>query len=1134
LRTNVVLNATLTVNGTGTNRIYGVVSGAGGLTKTGTGLLEIRDTTPTFTGTLNVLGGTMEQTNTGSLNVPVNVGGAGAAAALTLFLNANYLPTYGSAKTWTVGNQGTVTLARTSANLLAFGDNAVGAQLIITNGGALVLAPSVTSFSPTGGGTGNKLNTFKVVGGPDGIATANWGGKGFGYGVQSNSVIIDGAGMAGGAVVTNVNDLTVANQANTCANSLTITNGGKLFTGIGGDSYLVNRSAAGNILSNNWAVVTGPGSLWDNNGRTLVVANVGASTTGLYNRVIIGPGGVLTNTSVTLAAGAGYAAGNSLLVDGGSVFAKTVTVTRASNDVVLNAGTLSVAHLVYSNAQDFVAGNGTDPATFSLHGNALFQKAVTIASGTRLAIHLDEPQAGRLVVGDTLTITGATLDIFPAGPPGQPVYILATYGALVGEFAATNGVPDGYTLNTSYSAGTAIALLADGGTPPVITAEPVAQSLCSGSTAQFSVTATGNDLSYQWQKNSGNLANGGHFSGVTTSNLTVTAADTGDAGDYRVIVSNNGGSVTSQVATLTVSTPVLAVSPASRDLGGVPVGVTASNTFTVSNTGCGTLNVTVAVSGAFAVAPSGFSVAGGESRPVTVTFTPAAPGGFNAAVIFSSNGGASTNAVSGTGLAVTSIHDVTGSPTISYGTTNVLLTGVVSAAGPIYPAAGETVRVTINGVTSNATVTGSAGAFAVGFPTATIPAAATPYTITYAYAGNGELTAAENTATTLTVTPAALDITAHSTNKTYGTVYTAVGPGQTAFTATGLQNGETVGTVTITASGGTDAAAATGNYTLTPSAATGGTFQPNNYTITYHAGTLTVIAPALQITAATATPAPGAPNALTLRFVDTTGATVSSVTGDYELTFRGLATAADGTPPTVTDRLGAAVPLGAATPIHFTSGESTAGGVLVAYKAEGPVTLHASCGGAASTNTGGAGVTLTIANTAPVPGADLLNRGWGLRLKVKKTDLVANDTDANHDLLSLTSVTTNSANGAKVTLAGNYVYYEPINNENDSFQYTVSDGQGGVTNGTVAITVGDQPVLSPLATSVNGRQMTVVFRGIFGLHYTVVRSPTVNGTYEPLDGYINITTDPQGRITVVDTPPEGWTSGFYRLQWLGN
>jgi hypothetical protein len=37
-----------------------------------------------------------------------------------------------------------------------------------------------------------------------------------------------------------------------------------------------------------------------------------------------------------------------------------------------------------------------------------------------------------------------------------------------------------------------------------------------------------------------------------------------------------------------------------------------------------------------------------------------------------------------------------------------------------------------------------------------------------------------------------------------------------------------------------------------------------------------------------------------------------------------------------------------------------------------------------------------------------------------------------------------------------------------------------------------------------------------------------------LDGYINITTDPQGRITVVDTPPEGWTSGFYRLQWLGN
>ena len=56
------------------------------------------------------------------------------------------------------------------------------------------------------------------------------------------------------------------------------------------------------------------------------------------------------------------------------------------------------------------------------------------------------------------------------------------------------------------------------------------------------------------------------------------------------------------------------------------------------------------------------------------------------------------------------------------------------------------------------------------------------------------------------------------------------------FTATGLNNGETVGSVTLTASGGTAAADPIGFYSIIPSAATGGTFTPGNYTITYAPG----------------------------------------------------------------------------------------------------------------------------------------------------------------------------------------------------------------------------------------------------------------------------------------------------------
>jgi len=54
-----------------------------------------------------------------------------------------------------------------------------------------------------------------------------------------------------------------------------------------------------------------------------------------------------------------------------------------------------------------------------------------------------------------------------------------------------------------------------------------------------------------------------------------------------------------------------------------------------------------------------------------------------------------------------------------------------------------------------------------------------------------------------------------------------------------------VGTVTLTASGGTQMHDAPGVYVLTPSAVTGGTFLAANYDINYAPGTLTVTAPSL-------------------------------------------------------------------------------------------------------------------------------------------------------------------------------------------------------------------------------------------------------------------------------------------------
>jgi YDG domain/Bacterial Ig-like domain (group 3)/MBG domain (YGX type) len=90
--------------------------------------------------------------------------------------------------------------------------------------------------------------------------------------------------------------------------------------------------------------------------------------------------------------------------------------------------------------------------------------------------------------------------------------------------------------------------------------------------------------------------------------------------------------------------------------------------------------------------------------------------------------------------------------------------------------------------------------------------------------------------TSQTVNTAALTITANSTSKTYGNTLTFAG---TEFTDSGLVNGDTVNSVTLTSAGAPASVQVTGSpYPIIPSAAVGSGL--SNYTITYVNGTLTV------------------------------------------------------------------------------------------------------------------------------------------------------------------------------------------------------------------------------------------------------------------------------------------------------
>jgi hypothetical protein len=108
--------------------------------------------------------------------------------------------------------------------------------------------------------------------------------------------------------------------------------------------------------------------------------------------------------------------------------------------------------------------------------------------------------------------------------------------------------------------------------PPLITTQPISQTITLGSSATFTVVATGTPTpSYQWQYLSGStwlpFTSG---AGTTTSSMTISTTTAADSGlQLRVVVSNGvGSSVASNVITLTLVqiSPTVAVTPSASSI----------------------------------------------------------------------------------------------------------------------------------------------------------------------------------------------------------------------------------------------------------------------------------------------------------------------------------------------------------------------------------------------------------------------------------------------------------------------------------------------------------------------------------------------------------------------------------------
>ncbi|HSY19841.1 MAG TPA: MBG domain-containing protein [Candidatus Acidoferrales bacterium] len=805
------------------------------------------------------------------------------------------------------------------------------------------------------------------------------------------------------------------------------------------------------------------------------------------------------------------------------------------------------------------------------------------ADGSVTAIN-PGPQTGTLTFGTSAAAT-YTISFSHSGNAsysglnvsGLPTGVTAGFTATAGS---GNGPPD-VTLTVTNAATTPAGTY----TITIATTSPTLTSTATLTIGQaaLSVTANNDSKTYGQTKTYGTgqttFTSSGLKNGETIGSVTITASGGTNANSavttYTLTASAaTGGTFGATNYTITYNTGTLTVNKAalgltanndSKTYGQTKTYGTGQTTFTPSGLQNGETvgSVTITASGGTAA----------NAAATTYTLTPsAATGGTFTAGNYTITYNAGTLTVNKAALSITANND-----SKTYGQTKTYGTGQTTFT-PSGLQNGETV--------GSVTITASGGTNA--------NSAVTTYTLTPSAATGGTFTAGNYTITyntgTLTVNTAALGITANNDSKTYGQTKT-YGTGQTTFTPSGLQNGETIGSVTITASGGTNANSAVAGYTLTPGAATGGTFTAGNYTITYNTGTLTVNAAALSLTAnndsktygqtktygtgqTTFTPS-GLQNGETIGSVTITasgGTSAGDAVGTYTLT---PSAATGGTFATgnytITYFNGTLTVSMATTSVGISSSQNPSGfqaGVsftaTLPSDATGSVIFLAS-NVAFSTNTLSSGSATSLVTTSLPRGTNSIKaqyagdgnytgstnfmvqivtnhppaatvmfvaRNSGASVKISLSDLATNWSDVDGDTVTLSGINLTTTNGGTLITNSTLILYPKAPTANDQFTYSISDAHGGTNIGIVNVVLNGTTSSALSIASITGSNPTAVKAfGIPAYTYIIERSTNMV-SWVPISTNTAAST---GDVNVIDNfsdlggvPP---TSAFYRLSW---
>ncbi len=295
--------------------------------------------------------------------------------------------------------------------------------------------------------------------------------------------------------------------------SLNITgNGSLIVTGTNSHGLFV-KSGTGNasLTINDASVVANTTHTYSGHAGICVQSSVSATSS--PNLSLAVDGGSLT------ASGTGNSDGILLYVGSSQATGATTSLTITDHAIVdARNGGISASRISETLPTPTPTGNNSSGIVFddkngTVYGNVTLDESLTINQGETLTV----PDGSSLNCNGNLTNNGTI--------------IVKKGGNLTGD-------PGGTVISA-----------------PTIGTQPTSQTVTEGGTATFTVVTSGTEpLSYQWQQSTDSGQSWTNIDGATDATYTTEATTTSMNGyQYRCVVSNSAGSITSDAVSLTVN-----------------------------------------------------------------------------------------------------------------------------------------------------------------------------------------------------------------------------------------------------------------------------------------------------------------------------------------------------------------------------------------------------------------------------------------------------------------------------------------------------------------------------------------------------------------------------------------------------